>query len=447
MNILDVSDRAGLALRKMANTRGGEYRSHCPYCGGDPGSSDRFLVWPAENGGDGMFWCRQCKEGGDIIKLMVDKCGYSYPEAFQAVGREMPANYRPVQYRPVDSPSRSDSFIPRTCEGPVETWQAKADAFVTAAHQALLENKTQLDYLAGRGLDLQAVRGYRLGWFGGENGKPCMFRPRKSWGLPTIKNEKTGKNKMLWVPRGIVIPKFSSGSVHRIRIRRPDEDIKTDKDVRYYVVPGSGQEVMGYNPTRQAFVVTEAELDGLMVARHAGSLVGTVGLGSAGIKPDASAYYVLKKAMRILVALDYDQAGKAARAWWLENFDTARFWPVPVGKDPGEAFQKGLDIKEWVRRGLPPALTLDVNRGYRIPDGMSHMEELQMLLSKYPVTIEATQETGQVHFDPGFRHRGIRQRICDLFYKDEEIYWYLRMYHPADVITGENYFVKKECCQ
>jgi hypothetical protein len=201
---------------------------------------------------------------------------------------------------------------------------------------------------------------------------------------------------------------------------------------------------MGYNPNRQAFVVTEAELDAMMVSRYAGSLVGTVGLGSAGIKPDASAYYILKKAMRILVALDYDQAGKAARAWWLENFDTARFWPVPVGKDPGEAFQNGLDIKEWVRRGLPPALTLDINRGYQVPDGMSHMEELHMLLSKYPVSIEATRDKGQVHFDPGFRHRGIRQRISDLFHKDEDIHWYLRMYHPADVITGENLLLKED---
>ena len=31
-------------------------------------------------------------------------------------------------------------------------------------------------------------------------------------------------------------------------------------------------------------------------------------------------------------------------------------WSVPKGKDPGEAFELGVDIKEWVRAGLPRGL-------------------------------------------------------------------------------------------
>ena len=442
MDLLDAASRAGLDPKKMANYRGGEYRCACPYCGspGD-GKSDRFLLWPDYEGG--KFRCRHCSAHGDTVQLLVDKCGCTYPEAFEAVGKERPANYRPAKYQPVTTAQKTE-FQPRVCDSPIETWQIKAEELVNKAHVALLVNNKELAYLEKRGLDKKAVKSFKLGYLEGENGNNCRFRSRKAWGLPAVMNEKTGRNKALWIPSGIVIPKFYKGKVDRIRIRRPDEDIKTKKDIRYYALQGSSQRVMGHNPDRKAFVVIEAELDEMMVCHHAGSIVGTVGLGSSGIKPDSKAFYILKKALRILVALDHDKAGKTAWKWWRENFDNARLWPVPVGKDPGEAFEQGLDIKEWVRAGLPPVLTMESMQDYKIPAGISHMQELRQLLSAYPVTIEATPETGKIHFEPGFKQYAIRQRIHDLFHKDDEIHWYLRMYHPATIIDGNNCEVMKE---
>ena len=436
MDILEAAGLAALSPRKMASTKGGEFRSACPYCGGD-GESDRFLLWPADKGGRGAFWCRGCRKNGDTVQLLVDHCGYQYRDAFRAVGQDMPADYRPVGYRAVSSIEKSE-FQPRVYEEPVETWREKALKFVDRAHQALLENKEMLDYLEGRGLDLPAVQSFRLGWFGGEKKGNCMYRPRTSWGLPQIKNEKTGRDKMLWIPRGIVIPCFKTGKIYRVRIRRPEADLQKKTDIKYYALPGSGHEVMGHHPDRQAFVVIEAELDEMMVARRVGSIVGTVGLGSAAIKPGSSVFYILKKALRILVALDCDRAGQDAWTWWKDNFDNARLWPVPEGKDPGEAFQAGVDIKEWIKAGLPPVLTMDTNPDYQIPEGMYPIEELQMLLQKYPVKILAEPDHAQIIFDPGFRNRAIRQRIKDLFIGDDELHWYLRMYHPDSIITGQN---------
>ena len=43
----------------------------------------------------------------------------------------------------------------------------------------------------------------------------------------------------------------------------------------------------------------------------------------------------------ILVALDFgdgDLAGAKGWPWWQGQFSQARRWPVPAGKDPGEAF-------------------------------------------------------------------------------------------------------------
>ena len=102
-----------------------------------------------------------------------------------------------------------------------------------------------------------------------------------------------------------------------------------------------------------------------------------------------------------------------------------------------------MDIKEWVRAGLPPVLTMDTNQGYQIPSGVYPMEELRMLLQKYPVQIQADQDHAKIIFDPGFRNRQIRQRVKDLFFGDDEVHWYLRVFHPDSIIHGGNCEVLK----
>jgi len=440
MNIMDAAGIAGICVKKVATTKGGEYTGPCPSCGG----KDRFHVWPADKGGGGSYWCRQCNCGGDLVQFLVDYCRYSYPDAFAASGRSMAADYRPAGYRPAGS-QPVEVFTPRRYESPVETWTLKADEFVDKSHAALLKNQKIMDYLAGRGLDDKAVKLFRLGWFEGENGNPCLFRPRTSWGLSKIINDKTGKDKMLWIPRGIVIPYIKSGTLYRIRIRRPKDDLKTDQDVKYYVVPGSGMEVFGFGPDKSTYVLVEAELDAMVIAMFAGSLTGVISLGSAQNKPGASVFYHLKKALRILVALDYDEAGQKAWKWWSENFKNARLWPVPVGKDPGEAFQLGVNIREWVESGLPPAVTMDLNTGgYEKPEGLFPLQELKYLLGRYPIEIQADTDTAEILFAPGFKNAAIRNRVHELFFKDEEIHWYLRLMHPDRIIHGGNCEVVKE---
>jgi len=149
--------------------------------------------------------------------------------------------------------------------------------------------------------------------------------------------------------------------------------------------------------------------------------------------------------LRILVALDYDNAGQKAWKWWSHNFKNAKLWPVPDGKDPGEAFEKGINIKEWVKAGLPPAATMIQKKmtRYTPPEGVYPLQDLNMLLQHYPVTLQAEKKAAKILFAPGFKNRSIRQRINDLFFGDDEVHWYLRMYHPDSIITGDNCAVQK----
>ena len=186
------------------------------------------------------------------------------PAAYRAAGLQKPVAFEPVNH-----------------DDPVETWQERADALVNDSCAALLAYDRAMDWLAGRGIDAGAVRRFKLGWFAGENGKPCMFRPRSAWGLPDVLKE-NGRKKMLWIPRGFVIPCYRDGRIHRIRIRRPAGDLRSDRDIRYYMLPGSGNDLLWIDPDKQAHVVVESELDAMMVAAKVGGTGGGGGVGICG---------------------------------------------------------------------------------------------------------------------------------------------------------------------
>jgi len=445
MNIMDALHLAGVTVKKVSSTKGGEYAGGCPAC---QGGTDRLRVWPADNGGEGSFWCRRCGKGGDLVQFLVDYCGYDYKEAFLAAGRGYVGGYIPTRYQPACSTmlNANANYEPKKHTDPVKTWQEKAEDFVNVAHHALLEYAHGLDYLASRGITLDSVKKFRLGWHPGERNNPCSFRPRKVWGLPEIKNPKNGRAKMLWLPRGFVIPCYRDGSIHRIKIRRPAADMLTDKDVKYYVVPGSGMEVFSVGSNQAVAVIVEAELDAMLVYQESGKYAGVVALGSVGIRPGSDVYHTLQECLRVLVALDSDDAGfgKTGWQWWRDNFPNAVLWPVPDGKDPGEAWAAGVDIGSWILAGLPAAQRMSAaDMGYKLSIGMSSMDELYMLMQQYPVTISATVESIEVLYNPIFKNQVIKQRVQELLAMDDhEIALYLRHFHPDNVITGKNFLVK-----
>jgi len=287
-----------------------------------------------------------------------------YPAAFAAAGVQGEGSVTPRQYRSPAPRKKRQQAGPegRVWDMPSDIWMEKAAKLVEYAHQQLLKNPAELAYLAGRGLNLERVKKYKLGWLPGENGKNAMFRARSSWDLPEVIKKETGRPKVLWLPRGIVIPLIDDdGRVLRVRIRRPKYDMRSEDDIKYYVVPGSSQKTMIINPDSDALIPIEAELDTILVAEECAGLAGAIATMSDTGKPDAYAVEKLQKAKAIPVALDFDERkpdgtrpGGDAAQWWLKNFSRAYRWPVPEGKDPGDAFKKGISIREWILVGLPP---------------------------------------------------------------------------------------------
>ncbi len=327
-------------------------RKTCPGCDGE----DLFLLWP-EQGKLGTYWCRQCGKAGDAIQFLWDFEGLSFKAACAAMGQELAQDRTPSTPR-----QRERGWRPLPINSPGDRWQEKAAKLVDWSHKHLLSCPEQLQWLAARGIGLETVKASRLGWNTGEKGKD-LWRARDPWGLPEVLNEKTRRPKPLWLPRGLVIPCLDqSGAVLRIRIRRPEGE------PRYYVVPGSNAVPLYLARSRSVAVVVESELDALAVFEAAGDLVGAYAIGNSSAKPDSETFARLQELPLILIATDFDEpdqrgqrAGSKAASWWVENFPQSERWPVPIGKDPGEAFMAGTDLRTWIRTGLPPALALVAN--------------------------------------------------------------------------------------
>jgi len=368
MNVLELYRSKGLDPKKVASTHGGEYCGPCPGCGGE----DRFRIWPAQNNGQGSFFCRGCNTAGDRVTFLMAFDGMSYPEACASLDIQMERR----EYRTPKAPGerfqvsgvRCQEKQEKKAELPPDVWVEKAGELVKWAHEKLMENDEQLAWLAARGIDRAAVEKFNLGWNPGKDGRD-LWRPREAWGLPTeMKENKFGKmaKKRLWIPRGLVIPYQVSGvrcqvsgkNIGRVRIRRPEEN-----PPRYYVIPGSNMDMMFIEVSgvgcqvsgQNAVLVVESELDGVMCHCQSGGMCSVLALGSSSAKPDENLMEILRNAAVILVALDFDGAGEKAMRWWKDEFHQAKLWPVPEGTDPGEAYQAGIDIKAWISAGLPPA--------------------------------------------------------------------------------------------
>lgn len=357
MDLMQAYEQLGHRAKRVGSKHGGEFAGKCPVCGG----TDRFRFWPGQEG-CGRYWCRQCLVEGDIVQFLRDFQGLSFRDAAQAAGRghiikDGPRGPRvprqatpPRRYDPEQRVFSPHGFVP-----PCQQWQDRARAFAAWAHKRLLEQPEVLDYLAGRGISQETAIKFGLGY-----NPETMYRSRTSWGLAPEKRTNV-RDKPLWLPAGIVIPYESDGVMHRVRIR---QDNPAGNSGKYIVVAGGSGAPMLINPHARAYIVVEAELDSMAIDEAAGDLVGVLALGTVSIGPDPAQHVMLQQALAILVALDCEadqrqagaQAVRNAAGKWEATYPRAELTPVPVGKDPGDYYQAGGDLREWVLACLPPAL-------------------------------------------------------------------------------------------
>lgn len=305
-----------------------------------------------------------------MFNLLNQVKGWDFPEICKELKIGLTGASR--KSRPLKAPQTEAKWEATAWPIPSEKWRGQATKLAARAHECLLEQPAALKYLAGRGLPMEAVLQYGLGYIAGDDKTgTCLYRPRAAFDLP---EEEDGKvKKVLWIPRGLTIPLWSTRSdgekeVHRVRIRRRGEDIKKG-GAKYLLLKGSGQAPMILPPTarpadRVPWVIVEAELDAMTLHYACAGLVGVIAVLTNLCKPDKEAHQYLQACPTVLVALDFDQAdekgrrpGRDGSRWWEKNYRNSRRWPVPEGKDPGEAFARGVDLLKWVNDALTRPLS------------------------------------------------------------------------------------------
>jgi DNA primase len=332
MDIKSLLEEDGFICKYQSNTYKGTYSSPCPSCGG----TDRFRCWP-NNGNGGNYYCQKCKKAGGVLKYLTEyrKMDYLAASALSGITTE----YKNINLR--SRLLKKDNKFKDPSDSPCNIWQQQASGLIQVAAKNIWhqDNIIYLDWLLKRGLTASTIQEYSIGFNPADT-----YYDRSVWGIDVPNNSTT---KMI-VPAGIVIPHINNGVVQKIKIRRFNPQAQN----KYHVLAGSNSSVMILG-SGNYHIIVESELDGILLDQEAGDLVTIIVLGSAQNRPDALIMKQLTNSDLVLLALDNDQAGvESSYKWWIKTVPIAKRWPVLNGKDPGESFQNGVNIRDWVNAGL-----------------------------------------------------------------------------------------------
>ena len=159
-----------------------------------------------------------------------------------------------------------------------EKWSNAAARFVKDCERNLHSKigAKALNYLHSLGLNDQTLHHFYIGF----NTKD-VFYPLDTWGLPPEYKD-NGNVKKVWLPRGIVIPRFYKEQIHSIKIRRYLTREQKDRGEQEVIkVKGSLFGLFGVeNLTgKNLAILTDTEFDAMLMTQECKDLAGAVSFG------------------------------------------------------------------------------------------------------------------------------------------------------------------------
>ena len=394
-HLLDYYRQAGFEITKSDNSGS---NGPCPECGG----TDRFVIFHKAGGTRksakapelGSFKCRGCHISGDVIKFMIDFCGFTYPQSLEELGLENPqSTFKPGRRRNRNPPKRQSLPTQKWKIQPeqhadfvedVGKWREHAEKFVSLCHETLLARQSALDYLAARGVGLEQVKRFRLGYNVGQSSKTKgdyqpAYKQAAAWGMPNLQRPNGSHQKTIALNVGLIIPCYEryddsgpGGNLLRINIRSFDRGYLISKGSLHFL---QAQQVI--NPGQDVALVVETELDAFALSAILPDVT-IIPMGSAGGVPGKAANLELRNKQLILLCLDRDKVGdKQLVRWrkyhhdlpepvyalgtgvdqapekWFSNYPQCQPWYCPhPHKDPGDAIKAGCDMAAWFAEGV-----------------------------------------------------------------------------------------------
>lgn len=333
INVVDLIQEY-LPLKKS----GINFKANCPF---HQEKSPSFMVSPERQ----IWHCFGCQKGGDIYKFVMEKEGVDFKDAL-----ELLAQKAGVELKKTGTPK--DNYLDRLYEA-----NQKAAQFYNYLLSEHKLGKKPLEYLLKRGLTLETIKQFNLG-----------YAPQ-NWEILVRFLEKRGFDMKVLLDSGLAVASNRGGyDRFRGRIMFPLLDARGrvvgfsgrvlgDELPKYINTPQTrifdkSHFLLGLNLSKGTIkekneaIIVEGEMDFLMSFQSGVKNI----VASKGTALTEAQVEILKKyADTILLCFDTDLAGDAASRRGIEIADKAglniKVIEFNEGKDPAELIKK--DIKLW----------------------------------------------------------------------------------------------------
>ncbi|NLN92720.1 MAG: hypothetical protein GX130_05330 [Candidatus Hydrogenedens sp.] len=261
-------------------------------------------------------------------------------------------------------------------------WRASVLDLIEETEEELAHSPEALDFLyQERGLNDSTIRQHRLGLV-----REYQRLWRSDFGLKPSYLRQDGKE--VWkvaVSEGITIPhRLRPEGVISLTVRCWDAAYG-----RYRSLPGSRLEAMCIAGSGTEFegvvAVVESPLCAMKLNQDTGVTV--IALGGVHTTLGEEVVSTLESAEKIILIMDDDAAGFEAAESYQIAFPQAVSCPVPRGKDVTEAWQAGLDLKQYMRAAVSRA---DRVLSARRSDHKVTMEPIQSVMASQDDSAEDT---------------------------------------------------------
>ena len=338
---------------------GTSFKARCPF---HNEKSPSFFVSPVRQ----SFYCFGCGAKGDIFTFVQDLEGLNFREALKMLAERAGVE---LEYRPEASKEKSEK----------DKMRSALEAATLYFENQLKESEVARKYLASRGISIESIKRFRLGYAPAE--WRALYQNLLSMGF----------NKDILIKAGLIKP-VDEGSgkepydVFRDRLTFPLFDtngqaiafsgraLAKETEPKYLNSPDTAlftkSEVLyGLDKAKEKIrrknyaVLVEGQMD--LVLSHQAGVDNTVASSGTAFTP-AHLGRLKRLSTRIILAFDGDKAGQAAAEKATELALSlgleVKLAELPEGKDPADMVKK--DPEEWkeILRQSKPAIESFLNK-------------------------------------------------------------------------------------
>lgn len=331
--------------------KGQNFYGLCPF---HSEKTPSFIVSPAKQ----LFYCFGCQTGGNIFAFNMKLNNVSFSEALEALakraGVEVKNNGNPKIKRLYEANNAALEFFQRE----------------------ILKSSTALEYLKARGIDINFIEKFKVGYAGYSLVKYLASKGFTDAEIIDAGLGRKSKDGMVDVfCNRVMFPVVSSGSIKRIKgfIGR---NIKNGESESKYInspataIFNKSKTLYGFNPAaireKGYVIVVEGVIDALMC--HNYGFANTVAsLGTAFTEKHLE---VLQRyCNKIILVFDGDAAGafaaKRAVTMMFDRYVDCSVVILPDGEDPDSFLRKGGNLLQLIDKAIPASVFLARFEGSR----------------------------------------------------------------------------------